>query len=60
MRMAGRLVLPPHDAEGHDHLPLLCQHPGDNGVHGPLLRCNAVGMMGIKGKGHAAVLEQNT
>ncbi|MBA7689438.1 hypothetical protein ES703_97945 [subsurface metagenome] len=54
-----RLHKATHNTEGEEQSTVLKDHGRDYGVVGPLMRLDAVGMAGLKGKQSAAVLQAN-
>src|SRR5690606_41962259 len=57
--VATGLILAAHDTEGHDRGTSAHDHPGDDGVHGPLARRERIDMARLQAEGGGAVVEGN-
>ena len=57
--MAHGLIVGAHDAERHDHLAVPPHHAGDDRVHRPLARPDAVRVAGLGGEAGAPVVQHD-
>ncbi len=57
--MTLRLHVSPHHPEAHQKPPIFKDHAGDDGMHGPLMRLEAVEMVGIEGEGFPPILQND-
>lgn len=57
--LAHGLIMAAHDAEGHDRAAGFGHHAGDDRVHRPLVRRDAVGMAALEAETEAAILQHD-